>query len=331
MKNGKKGFTVAELLIVVAIIGILVAVSIPFFNSQLERSYEAADLSNMRSAKAAAVAEWMVDHNPYSSEVYSRNYDATSGVMMTAQPVGYGKSKKDSALFATDLNAHGKPNDGSPKFVNVTISSEGEVTLMWTVSDFSEYHIAVNPLQGLTLMQLHNNVPNSVREAADQATLRAIGNDILSKGWTRQQLIDNLRIPAPGNSQNIIRIADYYVQKTGDFASTYELSNFKLTSTQKFLSVLDDIGYNGGVKTVNSDTETLFSNSLFYSDQLAANKYKNYTIDKTMRSIIIQNIKTGSDGKVIGFTIYSKAMDEQANLDNQDKAKFSIDLTSSTT
>ena len=43
MKINKKGFTLAELLIVVAIIAVLVAIGIPIFASQLEKSREAAD------------------------------------------------------------------------------------------------------------------------------------------------------------------------------------------------------------------------------------------------------------------------------------------------
>ena len=47
-----RGFTLAELLIVVAIIGVLVAIAIPIFTSQLEKSREAVDLSDVRSAYA---------------------------------------------------------------------------------------------------------------------------------------------------------------------------------------------------------------------------------------------------------------------------------------
>lgn len=54
-----KGFTLAELLVVVAIIGILVAVSIPIFTSQLEKAREATDLANLRAAKAEAVAAYL--------------------------------------------------------------------------------------------------------------------------------------------------------------------------------------------------------------------------------------------------------------------------------
>ncbi|MFQ7717099.1 MAG: type IV pilin protein [Blautia sp.] len=55
--NENDGFTLAELLIVVAIIGVLVAISIPIFSSQLEKSGEATDLANVRSAYAKIMAE----------------------------------------------------------------------------------------------------------------------------------------------------------------------------------------------------------------------------------------------------------------------------------
>ena len=55
-KLNKGGFTLAELLIVVAIIGILVAIAIPQFGNQIERSREAVDLSALRSAYSEALA-----------------------------------------------------------------------------------------------------------------------------------------------------------------------------------------------------------------------------------------------------------------------------------
>lgn len=50
--NRKKGFTLAELLIVVAIIAVLVAIAIPVFTSQLEKAKEATDAANIRNAYA---------------------------------------------------------------------------------------------------------------------------------------------------------------------------------------------------------------------------------------------------------------------------------------
>lgn len=54
--NNKKGLTLMEMLIVVAIIAVLVAIAIPVFNGALTKSKEAADVANIR----AAYAEWQV-------------------------------------------------------------------------------------------------------------------------------------------------------------------------------------------------------------------------------------------------------------------------------
>lgn len=55
-KQNNKGFTLAELLIVVAVIAVLVAISIPIFNKQIEKSREAHDIYTMR-----AIADFAVD------------------------------------------------------------------------------------------------------------------------------------------------------------------------------------------------------------------------------------------------------------------------------
>lgn len=60
-RENKKGFTLAELLIVVAIIGVLVAISIPIFTSQLEKSKEATDIANIRSAYAEVMSAALTD------------------------------------------------------------------------------------------------------------------------------------------------------------------------------------------------------------------------------------------------------------------------------
>ncbi len=48
-KRFQKGFTLAELLVVVAIIAILVAIAIPVFTSQIHKAKVSADLANLRS------------------------------------------------------------------------------------------------------------------------------------------------------------------------------------------------------------------------------------------------------------------------------------------
>ena len=71
MKKRQKGFTLAELLIVVAIIAVLVAISIPIFTSQLKKARLAVDHSAMRDAYALAqiannMQEVEIDGTTYS-------------------------------------------------------------------------------------------------------------------------------------------------------------------------------------------------------------------------------------------------------------------------
>ena len=59
MKKNTKGFTLAELLIVVAIIAVLVAISIPVFTSQLHKARVAADWANVRAYYAELQYDFM--------------------------------------------------------------------------------------------------------------------------------------------------------------------------------------------------------------------------------------------------------------------------------
>ncbi|MFR3284869.1 MAG: type IV pilin protein [Clostridium fessum] len=51
VRENKKGFTLAELLVVVAIVGILVAISIPVFTAQLSKARKATNQSEYESSK----------------------------------------------------------------------------------------------------------------------------------------------------------------------------------------------------------------------------------------------------------------------------------------
>ena len=55
----KKGFTLMEMLIVVAIIAILIAVAIPVFSAQLHKARVATDWANLRSFYADIQTDYM--------------------------------------------------------------------------------------------------------------------------------------------------------------------------------------------------------------------------------------------------------------------------------
>lgn len=67
-RTENKGFTLAELLIVVAIIAVLVSISIPILNSQVRKARMAANQSNARAGYAAAVAEYISMGEPQPAD-----------------------------------------------------------------------------------------------------------------------------------------------------------------------------------------------------------------------------------------------------------------------
>lgn len=63
-RKKEKGFTLMELLIVLAIVSVLVAIAISVFAKQIEKSREAADLANVRSAYTELMVKVLAEENP---------------------------------------------------------------------------------------------------------------------------------------------------------------------------------------------------------------------------------------------------------------------------
>ena len=76
-KSNKKGFTIMEMLIVVAIIAVLAAIAIPTFNSALTKSKEAADVANVRAAYAQLQVAILTDD--LASTGYASELEKTLG------------------------------------------------------------------------------------------------------------------------------------------------------------------------------------------------------------------------------------------------------------
>ena len=143
MKQNKNGFTLMEMLIVIAIIAVLIAVAIPVFASQLEKTREATDLANVRSAYAQVSteallgdsettvtvnlkqkqADWQsVDPVNIGGIVHSKSQGDTENWKGVAEPNGtcVVSYKEDYGII---LNWSGKADPSTPKYpfnTNVT-------------------------------------------------------------------------------------------------------------------------------------------------------------------------------------------------------------------
>lgn len=87
MKQNRSGFTLMEMLIVIALIAVLVAIAIPTIASQLERSREAADLANVRAAYAQVSAEALLGNPQFAVTVDLKQKQAD---WQSANPVNIG-------------------------------------------------------------------------------------------------------------------------------------------------------------------------------------------------------------------------------------------------
>jgi prepilin-type N-terminal cleavage/methylation domain-containing protein len=103
MKSKNNGFTLAELLIVVAIIAVLVAISIPIFSNQLEKAREATDAANIRSQYAEVMADAITEEGDIDGKAL---YGAIALKQKTAD-------WQDTSLKSNLESVFGKV-DGSP-------------------------------------------------------------------------------------------------------------------------------------------------------------------------------------------------------------------------
>ena len=110
MKINRKGFTLAELLIVVAIIAVLVAVAIPIFGSQLEKSREAADLANVRAAYAEVLTEANMGNydKVVTVDLKQKQYDWQSADVITIGGISHSVKEGDTDNWIGKPGAGGK-------------------------------------------------------------------------------------------------------------------------------------------------------------------------------------------------------------------------------
>ena len=97
------GFTLVEMLTVVAIIAILIAISIPMVTGALDRAKKATDAANVRAAKAAMSIESLTKTSYTDGTPMA--YDATTGALKAANAeiTEYGKVDNTKIIYVTEV------------------------------------------------------------------------------------------------------------------------------------------------------------------------------------------------------------------------------------
>ena len=116
--KSKNGFTLAELLIVVAIIAVLVAISIPVFTAQLKKARLAVDHTAVRDAYAIV----QIANNLQEVEIEGTKYSFDELASSSISKVFYLSKNCSSLLKSTGLT----PPDDAYRFQETGTNGSGE-------------------------------------------------------------------------------------------------------------------------------------------------------------------------------------------------------------
>lgn len=314
----ESGFSLMEVLIVVAIIGVLIAIASPVFAEQLENSRVSQDEAAARAAVAAASSEYRAS---FKSEDFAYVYDGTKAIPASSASgvIGYGQSSKEANYKVGNIDVEGIPcEDGSPNYVTVVMSSDGPSRVKWGALGFNLYSKLKNmkiednkwyqhSQQRQDSFEALQENENAARKAADIEILEMLANHFDGMDADEaKRILGDLRF---GNAQGSGSMLFEYGQDGG---GSIRFSNMD-TDYQPYLK---DLGYDPRIYTTANGSNHVVDHYiahaynyvdtyLFSSEEMLGSFYKTQTFHQIRIKFSIE------DGKVANTRIWIDALDAQ--------------------
>ena len=108
IKMNRKGFTLVEIMIVVAIIGLLAAIAIPNFVRARQTALKNACIANLKQIQGS-IQVWAIDQGKGDTDTVVRNSDATNNVVGVVPDYLKAWPKCGASEYATPANVGTTP------------------------------------------------------------------------------------------------------------------------------------------------------------------------------------------------------------------------------
>lgn len=242
MKNSKKGFTLVELIIVVAVIALLAAVLIPTFSSLISKANQAKDealVSNLNKAIALSTEKYDTVYDVLGAVKENAGFDVAKISASVSEHEILWDSVNYCFVYKTEKGITGIPDTQTNKDVKdyqywqflskeIPAVANQKYSIYWAGADLEKADVAVGFDAGNAKIEKISYARAENVEAHEDVKIRTNGGKLeinaITDSVSRYGMVDSVKITA---------VADHSYYEKGEVRGNLEIVKGKLELSEK--------------------------------------------------------------------------------------------------